>query len=77
MNDTIVKLFTEESKIVMADGVIMNGAAETAGYVVRLIEGGFALGVKRGLKIGIIGGVTASCVGMVAYKHYLSKRNQK
>lgn len=76
MNDKIVKLFAEESKIVMFDGMIMNGAVEVSGYVSRVIEGGFALGVNRGLKIGFIGGVTTCCVGAVAYKYYV-RRNPK
>ena len=76
MDDKIVKLFAEESKIVMADGTIMNGAIEVSGYVVRIMHGGFDLGIKRGLKIGFIGGITTCCVGAVAYKYYVC-RNPK
>ena len=73
--NNVAKLLTDESKIVFADGKIFNGAVGVSGYMVQLIETSFVLGVNRGLKIGFIGGVASTGVGLVAYKYYTRKKS--
>ena len=53
-----IKLFAEESAIVFADGKVIKGAQEVGGYVVRVIESSATLGLKKGLKIGFVAGVS-------------------
>ena len=70
-----IKLFAEESAIVFADGKVFKGAQEVGGYVVRVVESSVTLGLKKGLKIGFVGGVMATgCVTLAALTYYKPKK---
>ena len=76
MNEKLVQLFAEESKVIFANGKILNGAAEVADYSSRLVEGGVRFGLKQGLKYGFIGGIAATGLGVVAYKRYKLRKSK-
>ena len=70
-----IKLFAEESAIVFADGKVFKGAQEVGGYVVRVVESSVTLGLKKGLKIGFVGGVIVTgCAAVAARKYYKPKK---
>lgn len=71
----VAKLFAEESAVIFADGTIIKGATDVGGYITRVITSSFALGAKRGMKIGFVGGVLATgCIGLATRKYYKPKK---
>lgn len=76
MNEKIVKLFCDESKIVFADGTIFEGALGVSTYVVNVFNASATLGLKRGLTIGFVGGIAVSGFGVLTYMNYKSKKSK-
>ena len=70
-----IKLFAEESTIVYANGKVFKGAQEVGSYLVRVIDLSATLGLKKGLKIGFVGGVIVTgCAAVAARKYYKPKK---